>query len=295
VHVHSLTLMGTVVTFRVVGAADGDARAHIDDAVEWFRHVEACCNRFDVSSEVQRLARTHDTAVPVSETLLHTVQFALALAEESGGAFDPTVGARMERRGFDREYRTGERVVTDAHVSSDVSYRDVHLDADNKTITLARPLLLDLGAVAKGLAVDMAARALAPLENFAIDAGGDVYLAGHNADGDAWSVGIRHPRHDGELLDTLRGSNAAVCTSGDYERVSDIGHHIIDPKSGDAANSVASVTVVAPVAMVADGLATTAFVLGAERGVALLEKHAVEGIIVTPSLERYETRGVPRG
>jgi thiamine biosynthesis lipoprotein len=287
--------MGTVVTFQVVGAADDEARARIHDAVEWFRHVETCCNRFDVASEVQRLARTHDTAVPVSDTLLHTVQFALALANESDGAFDPTVGRRMERRGFDREYRSGERVVTDPRVSEDVSYRDVHIDAENKTITLARPLLLDLGAVAKGLAVDMAARALAPLENFAIDAGGDMYLAGNNADGDAWSVGIRHPRNDGELLDTLRVSNAAVCTSGDYERVSDTGHHIIDAQSGDTANSVVSVTVVAPIAMVADGLATTAFVLGPERGLALLEKHNVEGIIVTPSLERHETRGVPRG
>lgn len=295
VHVHSLTLMGTVVTFQVVGAADDDARAHIHDAIEWFRHVETCCNRFDRSSEVQRLAHTYDTPVPVSDTLLHTVQFALALAEESDGAFDPTVGARMERRGFDREYRSGERIVTDARVSSDVSYRDVYVDADNKTITLARPLLLDLGAVAKGLAVDMAARALAPLEHFAIDAGGDMYLSGHNADGDVWSVGIRHPRNDHELLDTLRVSNAAVCTSGDYERVSDTGHHIVDPVSGDAVNGVASATVVAPLAMVADGLATTAFVLGAEHGVALLEKHGVEGIIVSSSLERHETRGVPRG
>ena len=84
-------------------------------------------------------------------------------------------------------------------------------------MTLHRPLLLDLGAVAKGLAIDMAARELQPFENFAIDAGGDLYFGGCNAAGEPWSVGIRHPRGDG-LLDTLRVSDAAVCTSGDYER-----------------------------------------------------------------------------
>jgi thiamine biosynthesis lipoprotein len=109
-----------------------------------------------------------------------------------------------------------------------------------------------------------------------------------NPQGDAWSIGIRHPRRDRELIDRLRISNQAVCTSGDYER----GDHLLDPRTGTPAQAVASATVVASGAMLADALATAAFVLGPEEGIPLLERMGVDGLIVTPSLERYETRGL---
>ena len=211
--------------------------------------------------------------VPASAILYEAVRFALMVAEESGGAFDPTVGHRMEARGFNREHRTGEIVRTAIAPDDDVSYRDVQLDPDRRTITLRRPLTLDLGAVAKGLAVDTAARELEPFRDFAIDAGGDLYLGGSNPQGAPWSVGIRHPRRDTRLIDSLRVSNQAVCTSGDYERRA----HILDPRTGAASDTVASATVVAPGAMLADALATAAFVLGPEDGIPLLNRMGVEG------------------
>ena len=155
----------------------------------------------------------------------------------------------------------------------------MQLDPDRRTITLLRPLTLDLGAVAKGLAVDTAARELEPFKDFAIDAGGDLYLGGLNAQGEPWSVGIRHPRHEGELIARLRVSNQAVCTSGDYERLTPGAttahrneHHILDPRTGASPRGVASATVVASGAMLADALATAAFVLGPEDGIELLNR-----------------------
>src|ERR1019366_3064534 len=168
-------------------------------------------------------------------------------------------------------------------------------DPDRKTITLKRPLILDLGAVAKGLAIDMAARELRPFENYAVDAGGDLYLGGSGPNGGPWSIGIRHPRLDRQLIDFLRVSNAAVCTSGDYERRGSgeyDGHHILDPRMGVSASDVASVTVVAPTAMAADALATAAFVLGPSEGIRLLEHQGVDGLIVSRTLERHSTRGL---
>jgi thiamine biosynthesis lipoprotein len=288
VFVHSVALMGTVVTFQIVGFSS-EHTARVTRAVEWFRHVEQACNRFDPTSELCRLSQRVGVAVPVSNALLQSVWFALAVAEETDGAFDPTVGRRMAARGFDKDYRTGARADVTVEASEGATYRDVTVDIANRTITLHRPLLLDLGAVAKGLAIDMAARELAPFENFAIDAGGDLYFGGHNRNGEPWSAGIRHPRTEGAMIETLRISNSALCTSGDYERRTDAGHHIIDPRTGDASIAVASATVQAPFAMVADGLATAAFVLGPERGIALLEKHGVKGMIITPSLDRYDT------
>jgi FAD:protein FMN transferase len=302
----SVVAMGTIVTIQAVGHDDNphqiDERdAAVGRALEWFHRVEAHCSRFDPSSELSALTGQAGTPVAASALLYEAVAFALAVAVESGGAFDPTVGRRMEARGFNREHRTGRIAgagiedTEDTAGRGDVSYRDVRVDPEARTITLLRPLLLDLGGVAKGLAIDLAARELRPVEHFAIDAGGDLYLAGRNAEGAPWSVGIRHPRRDGELIETFRVSGKAVCTSGDYERTSPRpggGHHLLDPRSGRNASDVASATVVADTAMLADALATAAFVLGPTDGVRLLERLGVEGLLISPTLERHATRGM---
>jgi FAD:protein FMN transferase len=266
-------VMGTFVSIEV-DAPD----TTIKRAFEWFRLVEAHCSRFDAASELRQL--TAGKRTPVSPILFEAVRFALMVAEETAGAFDPTVGGRMAARGFNRHYLTRE--VTSVPGSDDgVSFRDVELDEQDRTILLRRPLTLDLGAVAKGLAVDAAARELRSFHDFAIDAGGDLYLGGCNPRGEPWSAGVRHPLVRGELVDRFRVSDRAVCTSGAYER----GQHILDPRSGAAANGVASATVIAPSAMLADALATAAYVLEPEEGIALMTRMGVAGLIVTAGLE----------
>ena len=209
VYLRTVMLMGTVVTIQVVGHGTDQRQAierkeSVERALGWFHRVEACCTRFDVQSEAMRLTSQVGIPVPVSAILYEAVQFALAVAEESGGAFDPTIGCAMETRGFNREYRTNRIIKTALEPGIPASYRDVRLDPERKTITLARPLILDLGAVAKGLAIDMAARELKPFEDYAIDAGGDLFVAGCSPDGAPWSVGIRHPRREDQLIDSLQ-------------------------------------------------------------------------------------------
>ena len=282
-------LMGTLVTIHVVPPG---ADLAVERAFGWFREIERRCTRFDEGSELMQLSTHVGVPVPASAILCEAVRFALSVAEDTGGAFDPTVGRRMEARGFDREHRTGQTVRSSFRHDDGVTYRDVHVDPDRRTITLDRALTLDLGAVAKGLAVDAAARELLPFRDFAIDAGGDLYLGGCNPDGVPWSIGIRHPRLDGQLIDSLWASDKAVCTSGDYERPSRNDareHHVLDPRSGVSPDAVASATVVAPSAMLADALGTAAFVLGPVEGIKLFERHGVQGLIVTPALERYAT------
>jgi FAD:protein FMN transferase len=257
------------------------------NAFGWFHEIEARCTRFDPASELMQLTAQVGVPVPVSAVLFECVQFALQVAEETQGAFDPTVGHQMETRGFNREHRTGAIIRTGIAPEKDVTYRDVQLDAGRKTVQLDRPLILDVGAVAKGLAIDLAARELQPFQDFSIDAGGDLYLGGSNPEGAAWRVGIRHPRRDNAVIYELQASNQAVCTSGDYER----GRHILDPRTGEPADSAASATVAAPTAMLADALSTAAFVLGPGDGIALLERMGVDGFIVSPDLQIHETHG----
>jgi thiamine biosynthesis lipoprotein len=287
-------VMGTVVTIDVHGAGADDA---IERALGWFHHVEACCSRFEDGSELRRLSVQVGVPVAVSPVLFEAVRFALHVAEATAGAFDPTVGAAMMRRGFDREHRTGRRVaMTPDAAGGDATYVDVELDEARRTITLRRPLVLDLGAVAKGLAIDLAARELEPFVDFSVYAGGDLFVGGRNADDEPWSIGIRHPRRPGALIASVRVSNRAVCTSGDYEQTVDGApgeHHILDARSGASPSLVASATVIAPTAMAADALATAAFVLGPRHGLALLERMQVEGFIVGADLACHATPGFP--
>jgi thiamine biosynthesis lipoprotein len=293
--------MGTLVTIEVVERAGGHPRSECEAAVErgfdWFREIERTCTRFDPSSELMTLSRTIGVPVPASPILFEALRFGLAMAADTSGAFDPTMGLRMEALGFNREHRSGREVRTPIEAVDAVSYLDVLLDESARTITLRRPLVLDLGAIAKGLAVDMAVVELAPLADFAIDAGGDLYLGGHNAHGRPWSIGIRHPRDPEQLIESLTVSNRAVCTSGDYERQSQAdprAHHILDPATGQSAREVVSATVVGPSAMLADALATAAFVSGPLAGIQLLERHGVEGMLVTANLAQHTTPGFTR-
>lgn len=284
-------LMDTHVSVEVVGNPDQEWEAAIDRALSWFKTVEEGCSRFDPKSEVMQLTTRVGTPVVASPLLFQAVQFALSVAEASGGAFDPTVGYTLERRGFNRNYVTGERITTELPADP-VSWHDIRLDPESRTITLRRPLILDLGAVVKGMAIDLAARELAAARGFAIDAGGDLYVHGRNADGRRWRIGIRHPREQGRLLGTVDVSGVSVCTSGDYERAAEGtgGHHILDPRSGASTGAAASVTVIGPTAMVADACGTAAFVLGPERGRDFLEEQGLAGLIVTPTLQEFATR-----
>lgn len=298
VFTRTAVLMDTFVAIEVV-APKGvpEPTAAMERALGWFAEVEVRCSRFDPKSEVMRLTRFAGSAVKVSKLLYEVVRFALAIAEASGGAFDPTIGHVLESRGFNRDYRTGQPIDSGLDPKARPSFRDVRLDPARSTITLKRPLILDLGGVAKGMAIDLAAKELLKYSDFAVDAGGDLYLKGRNPLGRPWRIGIQDPRREGALFETLQILDAAVCTSGDYERREpgdSGGHHILDPRTGESAAEAASVTVISPTAMVADALATAAFVLGPERGARFLERQGVEGLIISSSLERHATADLAR-
>ena len=282
--------MDTAVTVEAVGADMSAAEAALEAAFGWFAEVEARCSRFDPESELRLLCARPGEAVAVSPLLWSALELALSVAEESGGKFDPTVGGAMEERGFDRNYRTGARMRA-AGAKRPGAWRDVRLDAERRTVTLQRPLLLDLGGLAKGLAIDLALRELEAFPGAAVEAGGDIAVRGCSARGEPWRVGIRHPREPGALCATLALSGGAVCTSGDYERRSRGGGHHLDPASGRPVDAVASCSVVAPTAVLADALSTAASVLGPEPGIAWLGAQGVEALIIDTDLRSHSTPG----
>jgi thiamine biosynthesis lipoprotein len=285
-HAFASISMDTGINVQVLAAQPRAAvEPTVQRALAWFESVERICTRFDARSEVMQLVPRAGEAVPVSTLLFECVAFALQLAEQTDGAFDPTVGASLEQLGFNINYRTGEAI--HSRVDADgVTFRDVRIDRKARTITLRRPLILDLNAVAKGLAIDLAARELQEYADVSVEAGGDVYVRGHNLAGETWHIGIQHPRAAGLLAHTLHVTDSAVCTSGDYERRSSSGEpHILNARTRRPIADLASVTVVAPTAMSADGLSTAAMVLGRDRGARFLEAQGVGGVLVAPEGE----------
>lgn len=295
---YSNVAMDTIISFTAVAAVSQDGfRSHAERAFGWFRYVEQVCSRFDPQSEVMRLCSQIGTPVKVSPLLFALLDFAVNMARATHGVFDPTVGHLLEQQGFNRNYITGERVNTPVAADVRASYRDIRLNRKSGTITLRRPLVLDLGAVAKGLAIDLAAKELDSYSDLAVEAGGDLYVRGQNGKGTPWHIGIRHPRSEDALVCTLSVSGMAVCTSGDYERKSsnETGeHHLLNPDTGRSQSEVASVTVVAHTALLGDALSTAAFLLGPVRGLSLLRQYEAEGCIITPDLEIHTTPGFGR-
>ena len=211
-----------------------DASDAIERAFDWFREVEATLHRFDPESELMRLiARSRRARAGERDAVRGG-----ALRARGRG------GNRRRIRSDGRPSHGSARLrprASDAADRPHAARRDERspiatstLDADEQTITLRRPLVLDLGAVAKGLAIDMAARELAAVRRISRSTPAAICIsAATNAAGEPWSVGIRHPRDDDELIETLRVSDAAVCTSGDYERPDDARPpHLLDPRTG---------------------------------------------------------------
>ena len=291
---HAALHMDTVVQMKVVSTQNEQIVKHaLGLAFAAFRSVEEACSRFDENSELRHLITQIDIPVHVSPILFEALRFAWEVANLTNGVFDPTVGHIMEAHGFNRHYLTGTKINSAFLTSSSISYLDIILDEEQRTVQLLKPMVLDLGAVAKGLAIDLAKKELENFEGFIINAGGDVWVSGLNEREEPWLVGIRHPLIKDELLCTLNLTDAAICTSGNYERISPTianAHHLMDPRTQTSANRMISCTVVAPYAMMADAFSTAVLILGTENGLNLLENIELHGLCISPALEVFMTK-----
>jgi thiamine biosynthesis lipoprotein len=289
----SFVLMGTIVNVLVVG--DGSSlqkQRSIARAIEVMRNVENACSRFDEQSELRQLCQRPYQTIAVSPILFYALEIALAVSELTCGVFDPTVGRALERQGFNKNYLTGAMISTPSADCPGVSYRHVRLFKNSHSVLLDAPMALDLGAVAKGLAVDLAVKELKGWSGFAIDAGGDCYVEGLDPTGQAWTVGIEDPRQPSQCIRWLQLSGSAVCTSGNYKRISPIHaglSHLYNPKNIGADPGFLSVSVVAPLTVLADVSATAAFLLGHQKALEFIESQGLAGMAVLPNGQTHET------
>jgi thiamine biosynthesis lipoprotein len=208
----------------------------------------------------------------------------LHFASISGGAFDPTVKPLVDL--WMEKVRAWGRLPTTGELSKAlalVGWQNLVIDEHKgRARFLKQGMAITLGGIAKGYAVDRAVEVLkdSGIERALVDIGGDIRGFGPKT----WRIAIQHPRDEYEWLEVIDLKNSAVATSGDYRQFFLLGerrvHHILDPKTGEPADAVMSVTVVARNCLDADALTTLVFVLGPEKGKELLDSLEVPGLIV---------------
>lgn len=180
--------------------------------------------------------------------------------------------------------------------------KKTNTDESISSIYIEDQCTLDLGAVGKGIACDVAQNYLKQQKEVSgavIAVGGSILLYGSKADGTNWNVAVQNPRgKDGEAMGVLSLSGTTnVSTSGDYEKYfmqnGKRYHHILDPSTGyPAESSLISVTVVSDNGLLSDGLSTACFVLGKEKGERLLETYGAEGVFIDQNKKVTVTKGL---
>lgn len=268
-----------------------------------FDHWERALSRFDPDSELSRLnLRAGTGPVAVGPVLFGVVRSALRAAARTGGAFDPLLGNRLRALGYDRPFADGLDA-TDAAPDAPVAdappagaWRDVRLDPECRTIDLPAGASLDLGGIAKGMAVDASIALLraAGAASALVSAGGDLAVAGRPPGGAHWPVSI-----DGAPgLAPVPLERGALATSGTARRRWRRGavehHHLLDPRTGlPARSSLRSVSVVAGTCRQAEVAATVAMVLGPLDGPRALARSGLPGLLIHGSGDATAVGGWP--
>lgn len=283
--------MGSELHLSAWAEDEPAARTAFSAVFEEFDRLDLLLSVWREGSDVLRMnAAAGKAPVAVHDDTRAVLRAAREMSEQTGGAFDVTFGALADVWRFDHDQ--DNRVPSAAEIAARVplvDYRAVLVDESRGTAQIARAgMRVHLGGIGKGYAVDRAVAMLraAGLAHFMIQAGGDLYVAGRRGDR-PWRLGIQDPRGVGaEPFATVELSDETLSTSGDYERYFDLAgvryHHLLDPGTGQPARLSRSVTIVAREALVADGLSTGVFIMGPERGMALVERLPdVEAVVVT--------------
>lgn len=262
-------------------------RAAMTDALD---RVVAQMSTWEPTSDISRFnAADAGTRHALPAAFAEVLACALHWAEASGGAIDPTVGPLVALWGFgaqaeaDCDHRPPSPAELDA-ARACTGWQRLAFDAVDRRITQPGGLQLDLSGIAKGFAVDQVADALVAtgLHDFLLEVGGELRGVGRRPDGHPWRVRLDTP------LDTLPPvtlTDLAIATSGDrwhaHAHAGRRWSHTIDPRSGEpASHALASVTVLHPLCMHADALATALTVLGPIDGAAFAARHEVAALFV---------------
>jgi len=309
-HYDKQAIMGTEVHLQFWHEDSKKADAITSAVMYEFRRIDAALSPYKEDSELSRVNRKAGQGpVAVTQELASIVDKSLWYSEKTAGAFDITYATVGSLYDFRKGERAAEQITEDLLPA--VNYRHLRLDRDKPTLAFSDPRTkIDLGGIAKGYAVDRAVAILQQqgVRHASVSAGGDARLLGDKR-GKPWLIGIRHPREKSKNAAVIPLESTAISTSGDYERFfidSDDHrvHHIFNPSTGkpadtdtrgDASDSdrLISVSVIGPRGFDTDPLSTSVFVLGKQRGMALIEElSGFEAVVIDTNHRMFFTSGL---
>jgi FAD:protein FMN transferase len=274
------TEMAVQVSIIIYAPSDATAAAAADAAFDRIHQLNSILSDYDEESELRQLCRRSSPGNPVrvSDDLWHVLRHAAELSAQTDGAFDVTIGpvARLWRRARRLKELPSSEALRSALAR--VDYRAIRLHEKNQSVELLKPnMLLDLGGVAKGYALEEAFEAVKKrgIGRVMLHAGGDMVLGDPPPGKSGWRIGIGQIDPQKPPRSYLSLANVEVATSGDRFQFVEIGgkrySHIIDPKTGVGLTRHCQVTVVVPLGTQADGLASSICILGLDKGLAMLE------------------------
>jgi thiamine biosynthesis lipoprotein len=290
--------MGTQVIIKAVGENRPELERAVQDAFEEISRLEQMMSNFIPTSELSRINQQAGKApVPVSRELFSVIQKSLYFSELTEGTFDISFASVGKLWDFRAGILPSPEAI--ARQLPFVDYRKIRLNEKDSSVYLPYPEMeIGLGGIGKGYAVDRAMDVITKhgIHDAVVMAGGDMLVKGKKGK-DLWRVGLRDPDDKNKILAVLPLEDQAVSTSGDYERffIKDgvRYHHIIDTKTGYPARLCRSVTLLAKDATTTDGLTKGVFILGPERGMALIERiGGVEAIIIDAQGKMHLSAGL---
>jgi len=259
--------------------ADEPAKGNdaIDAVMAELRRIDSLMSHYKPESQLSQINQyANERPVQVDKELFDLIRLSTHYSQITEGAFDITYASVGYLYNYPQHIRPTEAQIRQALPA--VNWRNMLLDEEHHTVRFEHPgMRIDLGGIGKGHAVDrgidvLKARGIA---RALVTAGGDSRIIGDRM-GRPWLVAIRHPDNPSKVVTRIPLSDSAVSTSGDYERYFDEDgvryHHIIDPRTGHSASKVRSATILAPTATQTDGMSKTAFVLGAEKALEIINR-----------------------
>ena len=274
-------LMGSRFDITIVGQDSLSTEANIDTVIAEISRIENLISDWKETSQVSHVNKNAGIqAVKVDKELFELTKRAIRFSEITGGAFDISFGSMEKVWKFDGSMKEIPSAETVQRSVAKVGYKNIILDSTNSTIFLKlEGMKIGFGSIGKGYAADrgraiMLARGI---KAGIVNASGDMSTWGKQPNGKDWIVGITNPFDTEKLVGKISLKQAAVATSGNYEKYIEIEakrfSHIINPLTGYPAIGVASVTVIGPEAEMANGFSTALVVLGEQKGIEVISQY----------------------
>ncbi len=281
-------IMGTRIYVEVWSEDAARGNEAIDAVMADMRRIDDLMSHYKPESQLSRINQhANDEPVQVDKELFDLIKLSTYYSQITEGAFDITYASVGYMYDYPKHVHPTEAQIKSALPA--VNWRNMLLDEAHHTVRFEHPgMRIDLGGIGKGYAVDRGIDILKArgIQHAVVTAGGDTRILGDHM-GRPWLVAIRHPDDPTKVVTRIPLSDTAMSTSGDYERYFDEDgvryHHIIDPHTGRSASKVRSATILAPTATQTDGLSKTAFVLGAQKALEIINRLPdVDAVFITP-------------